>query len=136
VRGHQDIIHFYFASKDSYDTSEMITLIYTVCGLETIILNDPARAVFLLSRDGTLDYEKRTDHLDWFTVEWDGMDKSTYLKSEECGIDHYNLIEDSQNAPVLVAEGKECVNSWRFGKSIYPSLELCADAVLANGTNW
>ena len=25
---------------------------------------------------------------------------------------------------------------WKYGKSIYASLELCADAVLANSTNW
>jgi hypothetical protein len=57
------------------------------------------------------------------------MDKLTYLRSEECAIDDYTLREDSQNSPILIQAGKECVSSWRFGKSIYPSLELCADAV-------
>jgi hypothetical protein len=27
------------------------------------------------------------------------------------------------------------LDQWSFGKSIYPSVELCADAVLANSTN-
>ena len=63
------------------------------------------------------------------------MDKASYVRSEECIIDDYTLVEDSQNTPVLVVEGKEFVNSWAFGKSIYPSLELCADAVKANSAN-
>ena len=32
TKGHQDTIHFYLASKDSYDTSVKVTLKYTVCG--------------------------------------------------------------------------------------------------------
>jgi hypothetical protein len=74
VKGHQDWVHFYFASKDSYDTSEMITLKYTVCGLEILTLNDPVRAIFLYSRNGTNEYEHRTEHLLWFNVDFSAMD--------------------------------------------------------------
>jgi hypothetical protein len=58
-----------------------------------------------------------------------------YPRSKECGIDDYTLVEDSFNVPILVHEAKQCVDYWQYGKSIYPSLELCADAVKANTTN-
>jgi hypothetical protein len=93
------------------------------------------RAIFLYSRNGSNEYEPRTEHLSWFSVDWSAMDKVTYPKTEQCVIDDYTLVEDSQNAPVLVEAGKECVNHWTYGKQIYPSVELCADAVLANSTN-
>jgi hypothetical protein len=81
---------------------------YTVCGQEVVSLNDPIRAIFLYSRNGTNEYEPRTEHLNWFTVDWSAMDKTTYIRSEECVIDDYTIVEDSQNAPVLVTEGYEC----------------------------
>jgi hypothetical protein len=104
--------------------------------MEVLTLNDPVRAIFLYSRNGTNEYEPRAEHLTWFSVDYSAMDTVTYPRCNECVIDDYTLREDSQNAPILVVEGKECINSWRFGKSIYPSLELCADAVLANSTDW
>jgi hypothetical protein len=93
------------------------------------------RAIFLYSRNGTNEYEDRTEHLTWYNVDWSAMDTSTYIRSQECVIDDYTLVEDSQNAPILKQTGKECVNYWTYGKQIYPSVELCADAVLANSTN-
>jgi hypothetical protein len=53
IKGHQDTMNFYLASKDSYDTSIKVTLKYTVCGQEKVSLNDPIRSIFLYSRNGT-----------------------------------------------------------------------------------
>ena len=94
-KGHQDILKFYLASKDSYDTSVQLTLLYTVCGMEVLTLNDPVRAIFLYSRNGTNEIESRTEHLQWFNVDYSAMNRSTYLRSEECKIDDYTLREDS-----------------------------------------
>jgi hypothetical protein len=87
-----------------------------------VSLNDPLRAVYLFSRDGTKDYEAKSDHLPWYSVDWSAMDKVTYPKSEECVIDDYTVVEDSYNEPILIEEGKECKNFYSYGKSIFPSL--------------
>jgi hypothetical protein len=50
-------------------------------------------------------------------------------------IDNYNIVEDSYNNPVHVEADKKCIDSWQLGKTIYPSVELCADAVKGNTTN-
>jgi hypothetical protein len=134
-KGHQDTIYFYLASSESYDTSVQLTLKYTVCGQEVISLNNPLRAIFLLSRDGLNAYDQKQDHLAWYSVDYSSMDTTTYPKHNECIIDDYTVIEDSYNAPTLIQEGKECTNFYANGKSIYPSVELCADAVKANSAN-
>jgi hypothetical protein len=100
-----------------------------------VTLNDPIRAIFLYSRNGTHAYEPRSEYLAWFNVDWGAMDKTNYPKSEECVIDEYTVVEDSYNEPTLIAAGKECVNYYTQGKHIYPSLQLCADAVKANDAN-
>ena len=87
TKGHQDTIHFYLASKDSYDTSVKVTFKYTVCGQETISLTDSAVAYFLLSRDGTKPYEAVSDHTSWYQVSHTGMDITTYPLATTCGID-------------------------------------------------
>jgi hypothetical protein len=89
-----------------------MTLKYTVCGQEVITLNDPVRAIFLYSRNGTHEYEPRNEYLTWYNVDWSAMDKATYTKSEECVIDNYNIVEDSYNNPVHVEAGKKCIDSW------------------------
>jgi hypothetical protein len=116
VKGHQDSIHFYFASKDSYDTSERITLKYTVCGLEILSLNDPVRAIFLYSRDGSKAFDPRMDYLPWYNVDYSAMDHTTYPMSNECKIDDYTVVEDSYNVPKLVSIDKQCVDYWKYGK--------------------
>jgi hypothetical protein len=58
-------------------------------------LNDPVRAIFLYSRNGTIPYEPRSEYLDWYNVDWSGMDRATYVRSEECVIDDYTIVEDS-----------------------------------------
>jgi hypothetical protein len=58
-------------------------------------LNDPVRAIFLYSRNGTNEYEPRAEYLSWFNVDYSAMDKTTYVRSEECLIDDYTLVEDS-----------------------------------------
>ena len=58
-KGHQDTLLFYVGATDTYDTSALFTLKYTVCGQEIVSLNDPVRAIFLYSRNGTTDYEPR-----------------------------------------------------------------------------
>jgi hypothetical protein len=63
------------------------------------------------------------------------MDKVAYPKSEECVIDDYTVVEDSYNAPTLIENSKECIDFYNQGKSIFPSLEICADAVKANSAN-
>jgi hypothetical protein len=98
-------------------------------------LNDPVRAIFLYSRNGTIPYEPRSEYLGWYNVDWSAMDTSTYLRSQECVIDNYNIVEDSYNNPILIAQDKQCIENYAFGKSIYPSVELCADAVKGNSTN-
>jgi hypothetical protein len=106
-----------------------------------LTLNDPIRAIFLYSRNGTHSSEPRSEYLSWYNVDWSAMDQVTYSRSQECVIDDYTLIEDSYNAPILVEQGKECANFFttteghRDGKHIYPSVELCADAVKVNGPN-
>jgi hypothetical protein len=108
---------------------------YTVCGQEVISLNDPLRAIFLYSRNGSHAYEPRAEHIAWYNVDWSEMDTSTYSRSQECVIDDYSVVEDSYNVPILVETSKTCIDFYSHGKSIYPSLELCADAVLANNAN-
>jgi hypothetical protein len=85
---------------------------YTVCGQEVVSLNDPLRAIFLLSRDGTKDFQAMQDHIPWYNVDWSSMDKTTYPKSEECVIDNYSIVEDSYNNPVHVEADKKCIDSW------------------------
>jgi hypothetical protein len=51
-----------------------VSLKYTVCGQEVISLNDPIRAIFLYSRNGTTDYEPRNEYLNWFNVDFSKMD--------------------------------------------------------------
>jgi hypothetical protein len=89
----------------------------------------------LYSRNGTHAYEPRSEYLGWYNVDWMNMDKVTYPRTEECKIDHYNIVEDSYNVPILQETGKYCVDFWRFGKSIFSSLELCADYVKGNRVN-
>jgi hypothetical protein len=93
TKGHQDTIYFYLASKDSYDTSVQITLKYTVCGQEVISLNDPMRAIFLYSRNGTHNYEPRNEYNAWYSVDFSAMDTTTYPRSNECIIDDYSLMQ-------------------------------------------
>jgi hypothetical protein len=94
-KGHQDTVKFYLASKDSYDTSVQIILKYTICGMEVLTLNDPVRAIFLYSRNGTNEIEPRSEYLSWYSVDYSAMDRVTYLRSKECVIDDYTLREDS-----------------------------------------
>ena len=63
--------------------------------MEVITLNDPVRAIFLYSRNGTNEFEPRTEHLLWYNVDYSAMDRVTYARSEECSIDDYTLREDS-----------------------------------------
>jgi hypothetical protein len=63
--------------------------------MEILSLNDPVRAIFLYSRNGTNEYEDRTEHLLWFNVDYSAMDQVTYLRSQECKIDDFTLREDS-----------------------------------------
>lgn len=110
--------------KESRPTVDPVAGVAVVGIMEVLTLNDPIRAIFLYSRNGTNEFEARTEHLLWYNVEWSAMDKTTHSRSEECVIDDYTFVEDSQNAPILVEVGKECVNHWTYGKSIYSSLEL------------
>jgi hypothetical protein len=48
----------------------------------------------LYSRNGTHAYEPRSEYLDWYNVDWTNMDKVRYPRTEECKIDHYNVVED------------------------------------------
>jgi len=63
--------------------------------MEVLSLNDPVRAIFLYSRNGTNEIEPRKEHLSWFSVDYSAMDRATYLRSEEGVIDDYTLREDS-----------------------------------------
>jgi hypothetical protein len=95
TKGHQDTINFYLASKDSYDTSVKVTLKYTVCGQETILLADSAVAYFLLSRDGTIPYHPVSDHTTWYQVTHTNMDTILYPLATSCTIDQYHLVDYS-----------------------------------------
>jgi hypothetical protein len=67
-----------------------------------VTLNDPIRAIFLYSRNGTHALEPREEYRTWYNVDWSAMDKATYPKSEECVIDDYTVVEDSFNVPTLI----------------------------------
>ena len=63
--------------------------------MEVLTLNDPVRAIFLYSRNGTNETEPRTEHLSWYSVDFSAMDTATYPRCKECVIDDYTLREDS-----------------------------------------
>ena len=100
------MIFFYFGSTDSYDTSERISLKFTICGQEIISLVKDERAVFLWSRDATIDYERYQLFHNWYYQSFSNMNQVTYPRSQECSIDKFTLYEaDADGNQVEISNG-------------------------------
>jgi hypothetical protein len=88
------------------------------------------RAIFLFSRNGTNNTEPLNDYTSWYNVDWSQMDNLTYPRSHECVIDDYNLIEDTYDAPHLIANFSQCNGTTILSDTwSYPSLTFCDNLV-------